>query len=154
MVDAGVVALHVGAEDERVGGEVLVHEPDGGFCPAPSLQVVAVLREVWQPAGGEDESGGLEHQGIQCRPDLDGLVTLVEPPNRTEAISALPQVGLSLRAELLPAPAGIPHVIVGRVVPAAFAQPRIRLPQDGLGGDLLHPVHGSSPRRQGRRHAK
>jgi hypothetical protein len=35
VVDAGVVALHIGAEDERFGGELLVHEPDGGYRPAP-----------------------------------------------------------------------------------------------------------------------
>ena len=145
MVHAGVIALHVDAEDERVGGEMRVHEADGGFCPTPPLQVVAVGREVRQPVGGEDQGGGLEHQGIQRRPDLEGLVTLVEPPNRTEAIGPLKQPGLELRDNILPAPADIPHVIVGRIVLPAFAQPDIRLMQDGLGGDLVHPVHGSSP---------
>jgi len=27
---------------------MLIYEPDGGLCPAPPLQVVAVLREVRQ----------------------------------------------------------------------------------------------------------
>jgi hypothetical protein len=80
--------------------------------------------------GGEDDGGHLEHQGIQCRPDLDGLVTLVEPANRTEAIDARPQLGLKLRADLLPAPANIPHVIVGRVILAAFAEPGVCLLQN------------------------
>ena len=66
LVDAGVIALHIGAKDERVGGEMLVHEPDGGFCPAPPLQVVAVGREVRQPMGGENEGGCFQHQGIPC----------------------------------------------------------------------------------------
>ena len=41
MVDAGVIALHIGAKDERVGGEMLVHKPDGGLGPAAPFQVVA-----------------------------------------------------------------------------------------------------------------
>jgi hypothetical protein len=44
--------------------------------------------------GGEDEGGRIEHQGIQRRPDLDGLVTLVEAANRTEVIGARPQLSL------------------------------------------------------------
>ncbi len=92
MVDAGVIALHVGAEDERVVGEMLVHEPDGGLRPAPPLQVVAVVREVWQPMGGENEGGRFQHQGIQGRPDLDGFVTVVEAANRTESIAACSQL--------------------------------------------------------------
>ena len=103
------------------------------------------MREVRQPVGGEDQGGRLEHQGIQRRPDLDGLVAVVEAANRTEAIVAGTQLGLKLRADLLPPPADIPHVIVGRIVPAAFAQPGIRLLQDGLGGDLVHPVHRCPP---------
>jgi hypothetical protein len=78
VVDADVIALDIGAEDERVGGEMLVQEPDGGLRPAPALQVVAVRREARQAVGGEDDGGCLERQGIQRRPDLDGLVALVE----------------------------------------------------------------------------
>ena len=54
MVHAGVVALHIGAEDERVGGEMLVHEPDGGFRPTPPFQVVAVRGEVRKPLRKKD----------------------------------------------------------------------------------------------------
>ena len=95
---------------------------------------------------GEDDGSRLEHQGIQRRPDLDGLVPLAEAADRTEAIRALPRLGVELRAGLFSAPGEIPQVILGRVVPAAFAQPGIRPLQDGLGGDLVHPVHGSLPR--------
>jgi hypothetical protein len=150
VVDAGVIALHDGAEDERVGGEVLVHEPDGGFRPAPPWQVVAVLGEVRQPVGGEDQGGRLEHQGIQRRPDLDGLVAVVDAADRAEAILARPQLGLELGADHLPPPADIPHVVVGRIVLAAFTQPGIRLLQDGLGCNHVHPVHGSRPRPRSR----
>ena len=108
MVDAGVIALHVGAEDERVGGEMLVHEPDGGFRPAPPLQVVAVRREVRQPVGGEDEGGRLEHQGIQRRPDLDGLVAVVEAANRTEAIGRPHATGPGAAGGFPPSASGHP----------------------------------------------
>src|SRR5262249_56871704 len=54
--------------------------------------------------------------------------------------------GLGAAGGSPPAPTDIPHVIVGRVVLAAFAQPGIRLPQDGVGGNLVDPVHVSSPR--------
>ena len=30
--------------------------------------------QIWQPMGGENESGRLQYQGIEGRPDLDGLV--------------------------------------------------------------------------------
>ena len=65
MVDAGVITLDIGSEDQRVGGGMLVHEPDGGFRPAPPLQVIAVRGEARRPVGGEDDGGRLESQGIQ-----------------------------------------------------------------------------------------
>jgi hypothetical protein len=41
---------------------------------AAPWQAVAVRREVWLPVGGEGQGGRPAHQGIQRRPDLDGLV--------------------------------------------------------------------------------
>ena len=41
---------------------------------------------------GEDDGSRLEHQGIQRRPDLDGLGAVVDAADRAEAIGARPQL--------------------------------------------------------------
>ena len=97
--------------------------------------------------GGKDEGGRLQHQGVEGRPDLDGLVAGRESPHRTDPIDTSPQPLLKPRAEFRPSPAHIPDVIVGGIVQASLAQPGIGLVQDGLGSDLVHPVHRCSPLR-------
>ena len=63
--------------------------------------------------GGEDEGGRFQHQGVEGRPDLNGLVAGWESPYRTDPIATGPQPVLKPWAEFLPSPAHIPDVIVG-----------------------------------------
>jgi hypothetical protein len=73
VVDDGVIVLHVGAEDERVGGELLAYEPDGGLRPAPTFQVVAVRRE----AGGQwaERTSAVALSTRASRADLTSMVS-------------------------------------------------------------------------------
>jgi hypothetical protein len=98
MVDAGVVALDIAAEDELIQQQPGADVPHGGlgsaFLAVFARHVVTASREV-EPAVQYNRQS-LQHQGIEGRPQLNELAFDLESPQRRETILAMKQSVLNL----------------------------------------------------------
>ena len=148
MVDAGVVAFHVAAEDELVRRHPGADVTHGGLGPALRL---AVFARYVITAFGEIESAvqnhrqSLQHQGVQSCPQLNKLAFRgLDSPQRLEAILAVKQIVLELGFKFRPAAADIPDIGAVGVIDAALAKPGERGIQGCAGSDFADPIRRSS----------
>ena len=90
MVDAGVIALYISAENEGVIGQSALHLPDRSLEPTRPCQMEAPPGKVRRQIPGQDQAHGLEDQRVAGAPELEDLLAPLDPPQRLESVGTCP----------------------------------------------------------------